>query len=401
MRYRSIPGALAVASVVIAGSLAGCSSSSGSVKIGAILDLSGPGATLGQATKAALTAAVADFSGKGLTLTLEVKDSGSDPARAEAAIEALKGDGVSIVVGPQTSSEAKAILPYADENGMLVISNGSTAGALSIAGDALYRVLPNDGVEGRASADLLVSKGATKVVVAHRDDAGNSGLASSITRILTAAGVEVVGIPAYPGTGTDAAAVAASLVAAFDGAGGASSTSVYLAGYGDVAPILAAAKGSSLEGALVTGGDGSAKSGDLLADAATVAFAATVYGYPTPLPAIGADAVAAPASLTAAVKDADPLAYAAYDAVGIVVKALTAAGTGATGAALRSAFQTAADGYAGVSGVVRLDPSGDRISQPFAFWGVCGAGAPAWKVVGTWAPPASGTDAGSATLTGC
>ena len=94
---------------------------------------------------------------QGVDVTLDVRDTGGDPATALKEIQSLREAGIATVIGPQTSSEAKEVLSFADEQGMLVVSQSSTASTLAIPGDALFRMIPTDQVEGVASGDLTGS----------------------------------------------------------------------------------------------------------------------------------------------------------------------------------------------------------------------------------------------------
>ena len=86
---------------------------------------------------------------------------------------------------------------------------------------------------------------------------------------------------------------------------------------------------------------------------------------------------------------------AAYDALGIGVQALQAAGPDADGNTLRFAFAAAARDYQGVTGPVVLNAAGDRATGTFAFWAICQAGSRyEWRTIGTWSPsrqPGPGT----------
>ncbi len=374
------------------------------VTIGALLDLTGPGSTLGTQSRSALEAALIEASAQGFAVTLDVRDTGSDPETALKELQSLHELGVTAVIGPQTSSEAAAVIDFADANGMLLVSQGSTASTLAIPGDALYRMVPTDQVEGVAAGDLItVNPGPRRVVVSHRDDAGNAGLASAVTATVQARGATVVEGPVYPAEGADAAQVAQQIAEAVSG-GGEEESVVYLAGFEEVADILAAASTiQALENVPFYGGDGSARSDALIENATAAQFAAgPALGYPSPLPTVGDDAVAPPEPLQRAVPDGDPLAYGAYDALVIVLAALQQAGVTASGTPLREAFATAASGHQGVSGTVELDAAGDRATMPFAFWGVCEAdGVFAWVEVGDWVPPETAGQPGVVAYLGC
>lgn len=356
------------------------------VKIGALLDLSGDGSSLGSASKAALEAAVAEEKGSGVDVQLDIRDTGSDPDTARKEIESLHSEGVRVVVGPQTSAEAAQVLPFADDNGMLVISHASTSSTLAIDGDALYRLVPTDRVEGKASADLIVTtnKGAT-IVTMHRDDAGNAGLVESVTANAEAQGATVVAGPVYPATGNDFEPIVDRLATAVADAPGTSKV-VYLAGFDEVADILGLAlRTKGLETVPFFGGDGSAKSEAVLENADAAKFAADgAGGFPSPLPT-----VVDPVQLEGA--DGDALAFAAYDALRIAVRAVQSAGPDPDATTLRTAFATAANGYNGISGEITLDAAGDRAAMPFAFWNVCPKGSSfEWRGSGAWTPAATG-----------
>ncbi|MEX0767522.1 MAG: ABC transporter substrate-binding protein, partial [Microthrixaceae bacterium] len=170
--------------------LAGCSSSdsnsaesttttaaiTATVKVGALLDLTGEGKTLGLASQSVLKAGVQSAAEQGVKIELDVRDTGGDPETALKELTSLNEAGVTSVIGPQTSSEAKNILPYADENGIILISQGSTASTLATPTDSLFRMVPTDKVEGVASGDLITNEGPVTLITAHREDAGNIGL---------------------------------------------------------------------------------------------------------------------------------------------------------------------------------------------------------------------------------
>ena len=376
------------------------------IAVGALLDLTGPGKTLGIASKASLEAAIASAKADGVVVLLDVRDTGSDPDTAAKEIRSLHDKGIHTVIGPQTSSEAKAVLDFADKNDMLVVSQGSTASTLAVANDALYRMVPTDKVEGRATADLVTDgRPGVTLVVAHRDDAGNAGLAQTVTRVATDRGAKGVAGPTYPAEQPDVAKVAADIATAVEGA--TKPVAVYLAGFEEVAGILAAAAGqTALAEVPFYGGDGSAQSTAVTGDAAAAGFAASSpSGFASPLPTLGDDAAPAPAALTDRLKAAgaqpDALAYGAYDALMVVAKIVVGGGATLEGTALRDQFAKNAEGYAGVSGKISLDRAGDRASEAFAFWVVCNEVPDFnWRQGGTWNPTA-GDGPGKVVFAGC
>ncbi|MCE2498576.1 MAG: penicillin-binding protein activator, partial [Nitrosopumilaceae archaeon] len=103
------------------------------------------------------------------------EDSATNPVVALEKLTSLKAKGIDIVVGPETSSNIRNIKGYADSNNMLLFSCCSTAPALSIAGDSVYRLVPNDTFQGTAIAKKIQHDGAQVLVPMWRGDAWGDG----------------------------------------------------------------------------------------------------------------------------------------------------------------------------------------------------------------------------------
>src|SRR5207249_4511100 len=155
-------------------------------KIGVLATLTGSGSSLGIDTVAALEIAeeqlVADAIRQhgGYSFKFFVRDTQHNPSKALEAIQDLDKRGVQIIIGPQTSSEVRMIKPYADAHNILVISQGSTASSLSIAGDNIFRLCPDDTLEAAAIVALMSNDGILHIVPLWRNDAGNNGLHDSV-----------------------------------------------------------------------------------------------------------------------------------------------------------------------------------------------------------------------------
>src|SRR5262245_45457169 len=155
-------------------------------KVGVLATLTGSGFTLGIDTVAALQIAEEQIEADaisqhgGYRFNFFVRDTQHDPAKALAAIQDLAKRGVQIIIGPQTSSEVRMIKPFADAHNILVISQGSTASSLSIAGDNIFRLCPDDRLEAKAIVALMQHDGIQAIVPLWRNDAGNNGLHDSV-----------------------------------------------------------------------------------------------------------------------------------------------------------------------------------------------------------------------------
>ena len=373
------------------------------IRIGALLSITGGGSSLGNTSRAALEVATARWNQRlkaqhqSARVELDIIDTGQDPTRAVAGFQQLAARGVRIIVGPQSSAEVAAIQPLANAQGVLIVSQGSTASSLAMPNDNVFRFVPNDHVEGRATTDLLVHQNIRIVVPMWRDDRGNQGLADSVRAAATSSGAQVTtGFRYEPDTtdfGPGLQAIATQVTAATQQVG-AGHVAVYLAGFEETANVLAAAATTpGLANVHWYGGDGSAQAVQLVDSASAASFAVKTAGYPSPLVALPSTSMQRDASLIRQIAHRanatpDAFALAAYDALDVGVQTLRTTGTSVDGPTLRAAFAKQANGYAGVTGTIRIDPSGDRTSAPYAYWSICRpSGQHArWVRSGTWTP---------------
>ena len=375
--------------------------------MGALLSITGAGSSLGNTSRAALEVAVKHLNHRLKTahVTLDIVDTGQDPDRAKAGFDQLAGEGVKLVIGPQSSSEVAAIMDDANQRGVLVVSQGSTASSLGFPDDMIFRFVPTDHVEGRATVDLIEKDSKRTIVPLWRNDRGNQGLADSVRATATAEGITVTNGFRYEPSTTDFGAALQAVSQQVAQAGG--DTAVYLAGFEEVADVMGAA-GSvpGLDQATWYGGDGSAQAKQLVDNTQTVAFAEKTGNFPSPLVALPKGAASRHHALLEQITrrakaPVDAFGLAAYDAIQVGVRALVTAGANADAAALRAAFTNAADGFKGITGTIELDQNGDRASAPYAFWSICSTKAPAWHRTGSWTPGTDPTGPGRTSVTGC
>jgi branched-chain amino acid transport system substrate-binding protein len=369
-------------------------------KIGVLVSLTGSWNSLGQNTVAALQLAseqlqaAAKAEHGGYRFHLFVRDTQLDPAKALAAIQDLDKRGVKIVIGPQSSAEVAMIKPYADAHNILVISQGSTASSLAIAGDNIFRFCPNDVREAEAIVALMWHDGVRTIVPLWRNDAGNNGLHDSVKADFENLGGTVTSGYQYQTTTTDLSAATTSvasqistlLIAGAD----PNSVAIYLAAFDEVVSVFhSAANNSTLSSTQWYGSDGVALSAALTGDSSAAAFAAS-HGYPNPIFGLPdalqnlwqpvADAIEARTGITP-----DAFALSAYDALFVVEQALRDAGNLKDFARFKAAFVKAANAYSGVTGPTALDAAGDRLNADFDFWAVrLTNGSYGWARIGTY-----------------
>ena len=369
-------------------------------KIGVLASLTGSGNSLGQDTVAALQIATDQLDAEakanqgGYRFHLFVRDTQQDPVKALAAIKDLDKRGVQIIVGPQTSAEVAMIKPFADAHNILVISQGSTASSLAIAGDNIFRFCPNDKREAAAIVALMQHDGIHAIVPLWRNDAGNNGLHDSVKAAFENIGGTVTSGFQYQPTTTDFSAATASVASQIQSlvTAGAdpNSIAIYLAAFDEAVGVFhSAAANFTLSSARWYGSDGVALSAALTGDASASAFAASAY-YPSPTFGLDdalqklwqpvANAIEARTGITP-----DAFALSAYDALFVVERALRVTGNLKDFSSFKSAFVDAANAYSGVTGSTALDTAGDRLSADFDFWAVRQVnGTFSWVRIGTY-----------------
>jgi branched-chain amino acid transport system substrate-binding protein len=354
-------------------------------KIGVLASLTGSGNSLGQDTVAALQIATDQLDAEakanqgGYRFHLFVRDTQQDPVKALAAIEDLDKRGVQIIVGPQTSAEVAMIKPFADAHNILVISQGSTASSLAVAGDNIFRFCPNDKREADAIVALMQRDSIHAIVPLWRNDAGNNGLHDSVKAAFENVGGTVTSGFQYQTTTTDfpaaTASVASQIQSLVTAGADPNSVAIYSAAFDEIVDVFhSAAANATLSSTRWYGSDGVALSAALTGDASAAAFAASAY-YPNPTFGLDdalqnlwqpvANAIEARTGITP-----DAFALSAYDALFVVERALGVTGNLKDFASFKSAFVDAANSYSGITGSTALDAAGDRLSADFDFWAV-------------------------------
>ncbi len=408
MTHRFDRFALTTVVLSVTALLAACSSSATStpssappsgptVKVGAILDLSKGWTSLGNQSKAALElAAKQQKETSGTTVDIRIEDAAGDAQKAADAVTTLADAGYTIIVGPGPSSEAQAAAEVANARGVVLISPGSTASALSV-DDQLLRFVPNDKIEAQAIVALMAQQGIATVVPVWRQDLGNQGLHDSVTAAWSAAkGADAVtaGV-SYPATQTDGFDQVATQV---NGAVTAASTkgpvAVYLAGFGEAANLFTAlpAPASTVPW---YGGDGLVGTPEFATNT-TIAAAAQKVCLPSPQYGLYPEQKATWQPVLDVLKaanqgQADAFGVVAYDAANAAIKVLAGSGAGKTGADLTKAVVAYADSTSGASGPLNLTPEGDRTTGPYDYWRLMTKDSTTtWAVAGGWEPGQGG-----------
>ena len=383
--------------------LSGCvgpsttSPASKDIVIGVLVPLTGDWSAKGQNYNAAIALAAEDTndylasSGSQDRVRLLVEDTATDPAVAREKIKKLYDAGARIVVGPATSAEIIAVKDWADQHGMVILGYASTSPALSIPGDNVFRLVPDDSRQGEAMAAFMNHAGIRVVIPVVRNDTWGTNLQlATKSRFEKNGGVVTAGYPFEPGT-RDYAPIVRNLsidVAAAQQQYGASAVGVYAIGFDELVPLFfTAANDPVLSSVRWFGSDGSAKA-DALEKNATAARFAVKTGFSAPVYGVENE-TGSVVNLTQRIKvmtgsEPDGYSLAAYDAAAIAARSLMISRDSPSDQ-LKTAVEFTADYYYGITGWTKFVASGDRAYAVYPFWTIqANNGTYAWERIATY-----------------
>lgn len=191
-------------------SMAGCGSKKSEViKIGLATPLTGTCAQDGQSIQNGVNLAVrmcneaGGINGKQVEVVVE-DDKGDSSEAATVANKLAQNKEILAVIGHYNSSCTLAGAPIYNQAGVVEISPGSSAAAVTDAGDFTFRVITTDAVQGGYLADWCVNDlGYHKVAVLYENTDYGLGLANVADEKITERGGEIVVKEAYEVGATD------------------------------------------------------------------------------------------------------------------------------------------------------------------------------------------------------
>lgn len=133
------------------------------IKIGAILPLTGDVAVYGNNTKKGIDLAVKEINSNGgingNLIKIIYEDSKADPKTGVTAIQKLiSHDNIQVVIDNSISSVALAMVPIAERNKIVLLSTGSTNPKLSGISPYFFRIWNSDAFEGKLCAEYAYNK---------------------------------------------------------------------------------------------------------------------------------------------------------------------------------------------------------------------------------------------------
>jgi len=374
-----------VALIIIAASTAGCTSNvqmrttqPKNVTVGALLPLTGDAASVGASVNSTIRVAEADVNAylaatnASIRVQLIIKDTGMTPGRALAGMKALHADGVMAVVGPYSSAELKAVAPYASENGMVLISYGSTVPSLNVARDNVFRLVPDDSHQGLALATVMKERGVKLLIPFVRDDVYGNGLFNATKTTFEQHGGVVTGGMRFAINTTNFSgaldAVRPQLIQA-TATYGPDAVGILIVGYeGDTVPMIMTASNDPQWSTARWWGVEATPINALLSNG-TVAESAARLNYSGAQQIEGQGERYAHLMQNASVQHTVQTSDGsfAYDAVWVMARALAEA-NGGNSTALREAIPRVASSYSGITGNTTLNAVGDRAYANYDFW---------------------------------
>jgi branched-chain amino acid transport system substrate-binding protein len=373
-------------------------SSTTTIKIGGLYSITGNWSSLGIASREAMKLGLIDVNnyleqcGSSYRFATVTYDTQLDTAFAKASLQTAFNGGVRFIIGPQSSAECAAVRQFANDNHILLVSQGSTASSLAIANDALFRFCPGDGPEGQAISHTMYTSGKRMVITVARNDAGNLGLQNSVNTAFSALGGQVDALTAYAPATTDFTSVIQQLrskIQQYSTVSGSNQVAVYIASFDECINLFRqAANDTILNSVMWYGGDGMVQSAALLNDTLARKFAVST-GFFAPnfgLPEVAHPSLMAVASAIKYNTGVDPDAYAlsVYDAMWVIARTISSYPDVLNDfTKLKSDFVQEANQYFGVTGPVLLNTNGDRSVGSFDYWGIVNTGGNfSWQVVG-------------------
>jgi ABC-type branched-subunit amino acid transport system substrate-binding protein len=371
--------------------------------VGAIVPLSGSLSSVGKSEKIALEKAEYDVnkyfedinsSSSPSHFNLLMADSKTSPEESLVAIKKLHKNGAKIIVGPAIGNTVNAAKEYADANNIILISYSSTSSLLSIEGDNLFRLVPDDTHQGKIVAERMVSDGIKVIVPIWRGGLYGNELYKSTKSYFEKLGGEVEeGINYKPYTGKFATslhrinflmwnqaleklnAIVSDAVKKY----GANSVGVYVISFDEITPILIQSTlYEDLGKVRWYGSDKIAQNHQIIKNVDSASFAMKV-NLSNPLYSIDSESKKShdlKEVLEKQLHEVSSITYPAlaYDSYWIASLSLYNNSTlnQVNNENLTKSFKEilveTAESFDGISGKIKLNKAGDRIGGNYDFW---------------------------------
>lgn len=185
-------------------SIGNVTSDNGTLVIGGIGPITGGAAVYGVNVKNGAQLAVDEINEaggvNGMKLELKFQDDEHDPEKSVTAYNALKDQGMKLLIGTVTSAPCEAVSKSAKNDNMFLITpSGSSVNCIT-AGDNCFRMCFNDPQQGKLEADFIAEKltGKTKVgIIYDSSDSYSTGIVEGFEAEAKEKGLEIVAKEAF------------------------------------------------------------------------------------------------------------------------------------------------------------------------------------------------------------
>ena len=365
--------------------------------VGAILPFTGSLSSIGKSVKIALENAENDVNkhfeemNSSSHFRILMADSKTSPEESLVAIKKLHENGAKIIIGPATSTAVSAVKDYANANDIILLSYASTSPLLSIKGDNLFRLVPDDSYQGRIMAQRMIDDGIKAIVPLWRGDIyGNELYKSTKTNFEKLGGKVEEGVNYHPYTGKFATSLhrinflmwnqdlekLSVIVSDAIKKYGVSAVGVYVISYDEITPILIQSPlYEILEKVRWYGSDSIAQNHHITKNVDSAGFAMKT-NFSNPLYSISSEtAHALEEELEKKLHEVGSITYPAiaYDSYWIAALSLDNNSTiNSDKENLTKSFKElvveTAESFEGMSGQINLNAAGDRIGGNYDLW---------------------------------
>ena len=352
----------------------------GDIDIGVIYPLTGDLAERGTHRLAGAELGAADFNeylasmGMDWRLVLNVEDTETKPTASLEKAQLLNSKNIKLIIGPAGSGNVLSVKPYADQNNMLVLSCCSTSPTLAIPGDSVFRLAPDDSVQGLALARLIESQGIEALVPIWRQDDYGNNLVNLVRENFESRGVIDDGIPYDPNLAdySAAASLLADRIQTLADEHGADKVAVLIVSYDEIVNIVQGADNYPiLKEVRWFAGESVAKESFILRDRIAGEFVDAVDLTAFQIFENRGDKFA---RVTQHIVDQFGVVpatyvYQSYDAVWLIGLSILESGT-SDPTAVKAALPGVAGTYQGALGSTKLNDAGDLLPLDLAIWQV-------------------------------
>ena len=311
----------------------------------------------------------------GWKLKMVSEDSATNPVIALEKLTALKAKGIDIVVGPETSSNIRNIKGYSDANNMLLISCCSSAPALAIPNDSVFRLVPDDSNQGPAIAKLMQYEGIEAMVPVWRGDTWGDGLSSAAMDSFADRGGQVAeGIRYNPESPEFSASTSllASQVQEYVNEYGADKVAVMFLGFAEILQFTQSAhEHDVLDDVRWFGPGANTKEHKLIDDPIGLDFSDHVKFTTVQFAAAENPIYDDVQKYMTETLGTDPntFVYSSYDAVWLI--GLTMLETQSSDVSvIKANIEEVSDNYSGAIGPTKLNEAGDLAQADYKVWGI-------------------------------